>query len=85
MPIKPNDPNFTVGRVKLDPAQRQRAMLLEQNVHDDPMGASFEIIYLRDRVKQLREALTWAGEHSYAGGKAFKHVEPVKSALSPED
>ena len=33
-------------------------------------------------VRELRAALEWVASHSYAGGKAFGQIEPVKSALA---
>lgn len=36
------------------------------------------------KVAELEAALRWCGDHAYAGGRGFKDVEPVKSALADE-
>lgn len=50
----------------------------------DPLAAEayFEITRLRASKAELLAALKWCGEHTYAGGKYFAQISPVKEAIA---
>lgn len=52
--------------IALDFEQRQRASALEESVTDDELAAAYEIIYLRDKVREMGAALS-AAEVEFSG------------------
>jgi hypothetical protein len=54
--VSPQATEERLNGVTLDFEQRQRANRLFELVHDDPMMAAFELIYLRDKLAELEKA-----------------------------